>query len=233
MAQVKRRQSRAGSGAGLSQSEKFRHEGFSPLRLKAIIFDVGGVLIRTHSRAGREKWAAKLGLAPWEFEEFVFSGESGRQAQMGQKTSATHWRWLGDYFQLPEAELTQMRRDFFAGDTINEPLVEHIKRLRLAGYRTGLLSNFTDSARRVWTEVYPFIDYFDGIVISAEVGLMKPDPKIYCLAAESVGVQVTEVLFVDDFAENIEGAKAVGMQTLHFTDPDAARQELAAITGVE
>jgi epoxide hydrolase-like predicted phosphatase len=126
-----------------------------------------------------------------------------------------------------------MRRDFFAGDTLNEPLVEHIKRLRLAGYRTGLLSNFTDSARRVWTEVYPFIDYFDGIVISAEVGLMKPDPKIYYLAAESVGVQVTEALFVDDFAENIEGARAVGMLALHFTDPDAAQQELAAITGVK
>jgi FMN phosphatase YigB (HAD superfamily) len=44
---------------------------------------------------------------------------------------------------------------------------------------------------------------------------------------------VTEALFVDDFAENIEGAKAVGMQTLHFTDPDMAQQELAAITGVK
>jgi 2-haloacid dehalogenase len=62
---------------------------------------------------------------------------------------------------------------------------------------------------------------------------MKPDPKIYYLAAESVGVQVTEALFVDDFAENIEGARAVGMQALHFTDPDTARQELAAITGVK
>jgi epoxide hydrolase-like predicted phosphatase len=201
--------------------------------LKAIIFDVGGVLIRTHSRAGREKWAAKLGLDPWEFEKFVFSGESGRQAQMGQKTAATHWRWLGDYFNLDEAGLAEIQADFFAGDALNKPLLEYIKRLRLAGYRTGLLSNFMDDARRLWAEVYRFIDYFDGIVISAEVGLMKPDSKIYYLAAESVGVQVTEALFVDDFAENIEGAKAVGMQTLHFTDPDAARQELVKITGVK
>lgn len=203
------------------------------MMLKAIIFDVGGVLIRTHSRAGRERWAVRFGLAPWEFENFIFGGESGRQAQLGQKTSAAHWRWLGDYFGLDEAGLIEMQHDFFAGDALNEPLLEHIKRLRQAGYRTGLLSNFTDRARRLWTEVYPFIQYFDGVVISAEVGLMKPDPRIYRLAAESVGLEMTEALFVDDFIENVEGAKAVGMQTIHFTDPETAQQELARITGVK
>jgi epoxide hydrolase-like predicted phosphatase len=203
------------------------------MRLKAVIFDVGGVLIRTHSRAGREKWAAKFDLDPWEFENFVFNGQSGRQAQLGQKTSAAHWRWLGDYFKLDQAELAELRRDFFAGDDLNQSLVEHIQRLRLGGYRTGLLSNFMDNARRLWAEVYPFIQYFDGVIISAEVGLMKPDPQIYRLAAESVGVAATEALFVDDFRENIAAARAVGMQTIHFTDPEIARQQLAKITGVE
>jgi epoxide hydrolase-like predicted phosphatase len=200
--------------------------------LKAIIFDVGGVLIRTQSRAGREKWAARLGLDSWAFENFVFNGESGRQAQLGQKTFAAHWRWLGNHFSLDEAGLAEMQRDFFAGDVMNESLVAYVKRLRQAGYRTGLLSNFGDDARHVWTEVYPFIEHFDGLVISAEVGLMKPDPKIYHLAAESVRVKVEEALFVDDFIENIEGAKRVGMQTIHFTDPETVQQQLAALTGV-
>jgi putative hydrolase of the HAD superfamily len=70
------------------------------------------------------------------------------------------------------------------------------------------------------------------VVISAEVGLMKPDPRIYRLAAESVGLETTEVLFVDDFIENVEGAKAVGMQAIHFADPETAQRQLAAITGV-
>lgn len=201
--------------------------------LKAIIFDVGGVLIRTHNRAGRERWAANLGIDPLEFEQLVFSGESGRQAQLGQKTSAAHWRWLGVYFGLTESQLAEMQHDFFAGDALNEPLVEHIKRLRRAGYRTGLLSNFMDDARRVWTEVYPFIQHFDGIIVSAEVGLLKPDPQIYYLAAKSAGVDVTEALFIDDFSENIKAARAVGMQTIHYVDPEAARRELAAMTGVE
>jgi epoxide hydrolase-like predicted phosphatase len=200
--------------------------------LKAIIFDVGGVLIRTQSRAGREKWATRLGLDSWEFENFVFNSESGRQAQLGQKTFAAHWRWLGDYFGLDEASLAEMRHDFFAGDVMNESLVAYVKRLRQTGYRTGLLSNFGDDARHVWTEVYPFIEHFDGIVISSEVGLMKPDPRIYRLAAESVGVKVKEALFVDDFIENIESAKRLGMQTIHFTGPEIAQQQLATLTGV-
>lgn len=200
--------------------------------LKAIIFDVGGVLIRSHSRTGREKWAKKLGMDPWEFESFVFSGESGRQAQLGQKTFEAHWGWLGTHFELDAAGLAEMRRDFFAGDKLNEPLVNYIKRLRQAGYRTGILSNFGNEARPLWTEVHPFIQYFDGIVISCEVGLMKPDPKIYHLAADSLGVAVDEALFIDDFIENVEGARQVGMQALHYTDPPAARQQLEAITGV-
>lgn len=200
--------------------------------LKAIIFDVGGVLIRTQSRAGREKWAARLGMDAWDFEGFVFNGESGRQAQLGRKTTEAHWRWLGDHFKLDKASLAEMHHDFFAGDIMNEALVTYIKRLRQAGYRTGLLSNFMDEARHVWTEVYPFIDQFDGIIVSAEVGLMKPNPKIYHLAAKSVSVDLAEALFIDDFIENIDGAKKAGMQTIHFTDPEAAQQQLIDLTGV-
>lgn len=200
--------------------------------LKAVIFDVGGVLIRTHSRAGREKWAAKLGLDSWEFENFVFNGESGRQAQLGLKSNQEHWQWLGEYFGLERPELIQMRRDFFAGDQMNEPLVAYVKRLRLAGYRTGLLSNYNDAARRLWSEEYPFIHYFDGVIVSAEVGLLKPNPRIYYLAVQSVDVNPSEALFVDDFAENIAGASAVGMPTIHFTDPALAQQQLATLTGV-
>ena len=203
------------------------------MSLKAVIFDVGGVLIRTHSRAGREKWAEQLGLAPWEFESFIFGGESGRATQLGQKTEQAHWQWLGQHFNLTAPELSQMRRDFFAGDVLNEPLVAYIKQLRQSGtYRLGLLSNFGDAARRLWREVYPFIDYFEGVVISAEVGLMKPDPRIYHLAAESVQVAPAEALFVDDFIENVAGARAVGMPALHFTDPALGLQALAAATGL-
>ena len=200
--------------------------------LKAIIFDVGGVLIRTRSRAGREKWAARFDMDSWDFEGFVFNGESGRQAQLGQKTFEQHWQWLGRHFNLTEAELAEMRQDFFAGDTLNEPLVDYIRRLRQAGYHTGLLSNFADDARLLWQSRFPFIQYFDGVIISSEVGMMKPDPQIYHLAAKCVGVKPEEALFVDDFIENVAGARRAGMQAIHFNDPQAAQQRLVEITGV-
>jgi epoxide hydrolase-like predicted phosphatase len=200
--------------------------------LKAVIFDVGGVLIRTHSWAGREKWATRLGLDAREFEDFVFSGESGRQAQLGQISSAEHWTWLADHFGLDETGMAELRRDFFSGDRLDESLVAYIKRLRQAGYRTGLLSNAGGEARHLLSGDYPIIDHFDGVVISAEVGVMKPDPKIYQLAAERVEVDVTEALFVDDVVENVEGARAVGMEAVHFTEPELVRQQLTEITGV-
>jgi epoxide hydrolase-like predicted phosphatase len=200
--------------------------------VKAVIFDVGGVLIRTQNRLGREKWAAKLGMDSWDFENFVFRSDSGRQSELGQKSVAEHWQWLGQHFGLAESQLTEMRRDFFAGDVLNEPLVAHVRRLRRAGFPTGLLSNFGDNARRLWAETYPFITLFDGVIISSEVGIMKPDPQIYQLAADSVGTMPEDILFIDDFAENTAGASAVGMQTVHYQDPDIARQELTQLTGV-
>jgi len=201
--------------------------------LKAIIFDVGGVLIRTHSRAGRERWAARFGLDPWDFENFIFNGQSGRAAQLGQKSEAAHWQWLGRHFELSQTELSRMHHDFFAGDVMNEPLVAYIRRLRQAGYKTGILSNYGDHARQLWGEVYPFINYFDAVVISAEVGMMKPEAKIYHLAAAHVGVAINEAIFVDDFAHNIEAARIEGMQAVHYSDPVTAQAELVRLTGVE
>ena len=202
------------------------------MRFKAIIFDVGGVFIRTHSRLGREKWATRLKLDSWELEDFVFSGESGRQAQLGQKSSAAHWRWVGDYFGLAETELTELRRDFFSGDSFNQPLLEQVIRLRQAGYQTSLLSNFWDGARQFWAGFSRFMESFDDIVISAEVGLMKPNPQIYHLALRRLDLLPAEVLFVDDSAANIAGARTAGLPALHFTDPEAAQRELTRLTGV-
>lgn len=200
--------------------------------LKAIIFDVGGVLIRTQSRTGRQKWADRLGLEAWNFENFVFSGESGRLAQLGQKTYEAHWQWLGRHFGLTEPELAEMRRDFFAGDLLNEALLGYIQRLGQAGFRLGLLSNFADDARQLWRETFPLIHYFDRVIISSEVGLMKPDPRVYRLALVSLEVRPEEALFVDDFIENVRGAEAVGLQALHFTDPEVAQRQLVKLTGV-
>jgi epoxide hydrolase-like predicted phosphatase len=209
-------------------------------QLKAVIFDFGGVIIRTRSQHFRRQWEARLGLAPGQAEAIVFGtrggagdGASGWAAQHGQITSDEHWQWIGQRLGLDQATLAAFRRDFFAEDIIDRDLVAYIDRLAAAGYHIGVLSNTPDTFRPLFVESWGLDGHFDSLTLSCEEGVMKPDPRIFRIALEKAGVQPAEALFVDDFIENVEGARAAGMLAVHFRDPDVARQEIAALTGVE
>jgi len=105
----------------------------------------------------------------------------------------------------------------------NPPAIDILRRLK-PGRRMALLSN-TDVCR--WTFIksrFPEILFFDGYALSFDVGVMKPDPVIYREALESVGTRAENAVFIDDLAENVDGAKRLGMQGIHFT----ARTDLAA-----
>ncbi|OQA38350.1 MAG: Alpha-D-glucose-1-phosphate phosphatase YihX [Chloroflexi bacterium ADurb.Bin325] len=200
--------------------------------MKAVIFDFGGVLVRTRDQSLRASWEQRLGLAPGEASTLVFEGERGRAAQHGWISDADHWRWIGQRLAIDDATLAQFRADFFRRDVLDLALIAYIDRLRAAGYHLGLLSNATDAARRSFTETYPVLPHFDSVTISAEEGLMKPDPRIFRVALARAGVQPHEAAFVDDVAENVAGARALGMVGVHFRDPAAAIAELAGLTGV-
>ncbi len=103
-------------------------------------------------------------------------------------------------------------------------LIAYIRSLR-PRLRVGLLSNAFGSLRAELAERWAIEDAFDQIVISAEVGLAKPQPEIFRLAAERLGVPPAEILFVDDFDANIQAARLVGMEAILFRPPaDAARR---------
>jgi glucose-1-phosphatase len=202
------------------------------LALKAVIFDLGGVLLRTVDRGPRAAWEARLGLAPGQSEPIVFGDERGWAVQLGQISAAEHWRWVQGRLGLSDEDLLCFRDDFFAGDRLDEDLLAYVGRLR-ARYVVGLLSNNLSGAREALRELFGLEGCFDSLTFSAEEGVMKPDPRIYRTALARAGVEPGEALFVDDALKNVEGARAVGMQGLHFTDPLAARVELVALTGVE
>jgi len=202
------------------------------MSLKAVIFDFGGVLVRTRSQELRTAWEQRLGLARGAASAIVFDGERGRAAQHGWVTDADHWRWIGQQLSVDDATLAQFRADFFRNDLLDLDLIAYIDRLRAAGYHLGLLSNAGDNARHIFTEVYPVLPHFDSVTISAEEGVMKPDPRIFQAALARAGVQPHEAVFVDDVGENVEGARAVGMLGVHFRDAASAISELAALTGV-
>lgn len=200
--------------------------------VRAVIFDFGGVLVRTRSQHLRAEWEARLGLAPGAASAIVFNSESGRAAQLGRITDTAHWRWVGEVLGLQGEELARFRRDFFAEDVLDQELLAYIDRLAAAGFHVGLLSNAADNARSVFANKYRILSHFHSVTISAEEGVMKPDPRIFQIALARAGARPAEAVFVDDFAENIAAAQALGMIAVHFRDPLSAQEELQHITSV-
>ncbi len=190
--------------------------------IKAVIFDVGGVLIRTHDWSGRQRWEAQLGLHPGGADAIVFNSEVGQSAQRGELTDAELWHWIGEELRLGN-DLETFRHDFWAGDSLDENLVQFIRNLRPT-YQTAIISNATDALLTNVTDLYPMADAFDLIVGSAYEKTMKPDAPIYERTLERLGREPGEVVFVDDAPANIAAARALGWNAIHFTpDTDVVR----------
>ena len=116
----------------------------------------------------------------------------------------------------------------FAGFQPQRPMFDVVRRARGHGLRTALLSNSwgMDYPREEWDEL------FDAVVISGEVGMRKPEPAIYRLAAERVGAAPQECVFVDDLGTNLKGAVAVGRVGVKFVSAEQAIEELEALFGL-
>lgn len=202
------------------------------MALKAVIWDMGGVLVRTEDSAPREALAKRLGLSRLELEEIVFSSESGRRAGRGEISSAEHYAWVAGAVGLSKGDLPEFIRDFWAGDRVDRTLVDFTAGLR-PRLRTGLLSNAWSDARQVVEEAYRFLYAFDEIIFSAEVGLAKPDLRIYQMMLERLGVAPDEAVFIDDFTENITGAEMLGIRAIHFRQSEQALEDLGCLLSQE
>ncbi len=182
--------------------------------IKAVIFDVGGVLVRTEDRSPRHAWDAKLGLAPGETEEIVFNSEMGQAAQRGEVSDEALWAWIGKHLALGD-ELEAFRAAFWQGDVLDEALIAWIRTLRPT-YQTAIISNATDVLRSHLTNNLRIADAFDLIVGSAEEGIMKPRAEIYERTLARLGREPHETVFIDDFAHNIAAARELGMAAIHY-----------------
>ncbi len=161
-----------------------------------------------------------------EYEDLVrlvFESETSRTASLGDITEEAHWKALARRLNRPR-EANALRDEFFAGDVADQVLIDFIRSLR-PRWKTGLISNAW-SGMRAYIAGKKFDDAFDHLVISAEVGMVKPQAGIYLHALEQLDVQPGEAIFVDDFIENVEGARAVGMSAIHFKDTRQAIREI-------
>jgi glucose-1-phosphatase len=200
------------------------------MNIKAVYFDFGGVIARTEDRGPRTRLAEQFGMTYREMDEYVFKNDSSQRASIGEITEPDHWAGLVRGLNLPLEQKDEFRSRFFEGDVIDRDLLELIGSLR-PRFKTGLISNAWDGLRDILaTEKIDVV--FDTLVISAEVGIVKPDPRIYQYALDQLDVLPEESVFVDDFSENIKGARDVGMKAVHFLDPQIATAELKAHLGI-
>lgn len=193
--------------------------------IKAVIWDMGGVIVRTEDQSSRIALAQELGVELPELYRQVFESDSARLATLGRISEEEHWRQVGDHFGYQAEKLQEFQDRFWAGDRVDLVLCEFIKRLKVK-CQTGLLSNAWSGARQMLQKRLDLDALFDQSIFSAEVRMAKPGAEIYDEILKRLGVKPEEAIFVDDSAVNIEAAIQLGIKGLLFTDPNKIRAQI-------
>ncbi|MBL0348175.1 HAD family phosphatase [Candidatus Villigracilis affinis] len=192
--------------------------------VRAVFFDFGGVIMRTEYQSPRQHLAERFGMDYDDIDKVVFASESARRASVGAIPEHAHWAEVLKRLKHPISEMKSFQDEFFGGDVIDRDLVEYIRSLR-GKVHTGLISNAW-SGLREFIAREKVIDVFDTVTISAEVGAIKPEAKIYQVALEQARVKAEEAVFVDDVNINLEGCEDLGMTGILFKNPQDSIAEL-------
>lgn len=183
--------------------------------IKVILFDMGGVLIKTTDRQSRTKLASQFNMAYEQMDELVYGTESAKKATLGEISETEHFQFVLDKLGVSEYGIERFQQEFWGGDTLDEELTKFITENKNQ-YRFGMLSNAMSNIRNWLNEKHGFLHLFDITFFSAELGMAKPDPKFYLAILNEFKVNPNEVIFVDDFIENIEAAKELGIHAIHY-----------------
>jgi epoxide hydrolase-like predicted phosphatase len=193
--------------------------------IRAVVFDIGGVLEITPDLGVTEQWETRLGLPAGGLGERMRDAWAG--GSIGTITEDDVHRAARERLGLDERQLAAFMADQWREylGTPNTQLIEFARRLR-PRFRTGIVSNSFVGAREREQAAYGFEDLVDEIVYSHEAGMSKPDPRIYALACARLGVSAQETVFLDDVEVCVAGARDAGMHAIRYQDN---AQAIAAI----
>jgi epoxide hydrolase-like predicted phosphatase len=197
------------------------------MAIRAVFFDIGGVLVRTVDPEPRRQWERRLGLEPGQLARTIFENPVALRSTVGEATENDVWREVGRRLRLSAPELMELREDFFAGDRWDEDLLAFIRKLR-SRIRTGVISNWWLGLQQS-TSRWINPETFDVTVFSGMEKCRKPEAAIYRLALSRLRLGPEESMFFDDFQENVDGAKRVGMQAVLFESPHQAIEKIRKI----
>lgn len=196
--------------------------------IKNVIFDVGNVFVRWSPPDVVERC---FGLAKSSDENLhradaLFRGPLWRRLNMGELTQAEAAQAYQAEFGLSKQQAEAL---FFHVTDHQEPIQSTealARRLKLSGYRIFALTDNVHEIVAYLKSRHQFWPLFDDAVVSAEIGLMKPDPAIFRHAIARFGIVAAETVFLDDMKANVDGARSVGMAALLFTTADRGEADL-------
>ncbi len=200
--------------------------------IKAVIFDIGGVLeaVADADETLGLKWQNRLGLDRAAFAGAIRRVDPDRRCEIGGMTEAEYRDRCAAELGLSPAQADQFMADmwdWYCGE-LDEELMAFAISLRPA-LATAIISNSADGARREEIARYAFDTIFDPIIYSHEVGLAKPDPAIFELTCARMGLEPAQTIFVDDVPGHVATARAVGMHAIVHV---AARETIAAVNAM-
>ncbi len=195
-------------------------------RYQAVIFDLGGVLVNWDPRhlygrffnddvSSMEQFLTEIDFHSWNLEQ-----DRGRSFADGVAELSAQFPQYADLIRAYDVHWEESITGQIDGT------VELLQTLKAAGYTVALLSNISIEKYDVLRRTYRFFDHFDRQLISADVKLLKPDPRIYALLLEQLNHAAEECIFIDDSAVNVAGADRVGMTAIQFQSPHQLKTEL-------
>jgi epoxide hydrolase-like predicted phosphatase len=193
--------------------------------IRAVVFDIGGVLEITPDLGVDRRWETRLGLPAEEIGARLRDVWEG--GSVGTITLDDVYEALKDRLGLDDEKLAQFMADVWREyvGTANTELIEYARRLR-PWYRTGIVSNSFVGAREREQAAYGFEDLVEEIVYSHEAGFSKPDPRIYALICTRLNVPPEEMIFLDDVEMYVTGARDAGIHAVRYQDNAQAIAEI-------
>jgi len=199
--------------------------------VRGLLVDFGGVLTTNVFQSFRE-FSEREGLDPDHVKEKFRSDPEAlgllRQLERGEIDVQEFEPRFAAAIEVEDHDGLVER--LFSGIGPDEQMLDAVRSARRAGIRTGLISNSWGEGIRYEESLLE--ELFDGVVISGDVGLHKPQPEIFELGASKIGVPPTECVFVDDLRENCEGAEAVGMTAILHRGPEKTLPRLEELLGL-
>jgi epoxide hydrolase-like predicted phosphatase len=200
--------------AGCSDRDK---EALAIMVIRAVVFDIGGVLEITPDLGVTGLWENRLGLQAGELNQRMHDVWAG--GGIGAITEDDVHQAITDRLGLDGQQLAAFMASIWREylGTANTELIEYARQLR-PRYRTGILSNSFVGAREREQATYGFEELVDEIVYSHEAGMSKPDPRIYALICARLDVHPCETVFLDDKGMCVDGAREAGIHAVHYQD---------------